>query len=277
MKNQFLRISVFLLVGSIFLLSCRSTRKIQTAINTKADSLALVKAASETARADSIRFIQEQYDTLLARRIDFKTFSGKMDVDYEETDGKKLNINAQVRMQRDSVIWLSLTAIFGIEGVRACITADSVKVMNKQDKTLLLRSIVYLQELTSLPLDLRSLQDLLVGNPVFLDTGFNQYSRSGGTISLQGTGELFRKLMTLNEPDLLMSSYKLDDLNVNRPRTSYLTYGDYEYKQGSWFARRRTVQVSEKKNFSVRIQYKQYEFNEKLSFPFQVPKNYRIE
>lgn len=274
MKYPFLRFTSQLLAISLVLFSCKSTRTIQSAINTRVDSTAIVLAA---ARADSIEFIKDQYDSLLSQRIDYNSFSGKIDLDYEESDGKKLNVNAQVRIKRDSVIWLSLTAIFGIEGVRACITPDSVKLMNKQDKTYLVRPISYLQELTSLPLDLRSLQDLLVGNPVFLDSNFQQYSRGSGLISLQGNNDLFRKLLTIGESDKLMSSYKLDDLNASRPRTSYLTYSDYENKLGSWFARRRTVQVSEKKIFLVRLNYKQYAFNETLSFPFVVPKNYKIE
>jgi len=274
MKHPFLRFTFLPLAISLVLFACKSTRTIQSAINTRVDSTAIVLAA---ARADSIEFIKDQYDSLLSQRIDYNSFSGKIDLDYEESDGKKLNVNAQVRIKCDSVIWLSLTAIFGIEGVRACITPDSVKLMNKQDKTYLVRPISYLQELTSLPLDLRSLQDLLVGNPVFLDSNFQQYSRGSGLISLQGNNDLFRKLLTIGESDKLMSSYKLDDLNASRPRTSYLTYGDYENKLGAWFARRRTVQVSEKKIFLVKLNYKQYAFNETLSFPFVVPKNYKIE
>ncbi|MFM7671539.1 MAG: DUF4292 domain-containing protein [Bacteroidota bacterium] len=274
MKYSILRTPLLILAFSAFLVSCRGTRKIQTAINNRVDSAAL---AYRAARIDSIDFIKRQYDSLISQRIEFNSFSGKVDVDYEETDGKKLNVNVQVRIQRDSVIWLSLTAIFGIEGVRACITPDSVKVMNKQEKTYMIRPISYLQEITALPLDLRSLQDLLVGNPIFLDPNFQQYSKSGGLISLQGNNDWFRKLLTIGEQDKLLASYKLDDLNANRPRTSYLTYADYENRQGKWFARRRTVQVSEKKNFAVRLNYKQYAFNETLSFPFVVPKNYRID
>lgn len=274
MKYPLLRLLLFCVGLSVLLLACRGTRTIQSAINTKVDSAAL---ALEAARIDSAQYIQKVYDSVMAQRIEFNSFSGKLDVDYEESDGNKTSVNVQVRMQRDSLIWLSVTAIFGIEGLRACITPDSVKLLNKQDKTYLVRPITYLQELTALPLNLRSLQDLLIGNPVFLDAGFQQYSKGGGFISLQGNNELFRKLLNIGEADKLMSSYKLDDLNVSRPRTSYLTYSDYENKTGNWFARRRTVQVSEKKNFVVRILYKQYGFNETLSFPFMVPKNYRVD
>ncbi len=261
----------------LLLSACGGTRKVQSVISNRSDSTALSRQQLEAAQADSFRFIRDQYDSLQANRIHFDRFSGKIDVDYEESDGRKMNLTVQVRIQRDSMIWLSLTAIFGIEGVRACITQDSVRVINKQDKSYISRPISYLQEITALPLDLRTLQDLLVGNPVFLDSTFQSYSRGAGSISLQGTSDLFRKLLTMGETDKLISSYKLDDLSVIRPRTSYLTYSDYENKLGPWFARRRMVQVSERKNISVRLHYKQYAFNETLSFPFSVPKNYKIE
>lgn len=277
MKYMNLRTLPLLLIALYVLSGCRATRKIQTAINTRVDSVALAQQALEAAHADSLRFIRNQYDSAMAHRIDFNSFSGKVDVEYEEPDGKKLNVNAQIRMQKDSMIWISLTAIFGIEGVRACITPDSVKVLDKQNKTYLVRSIAYLQEITALPLNLRSLQDLLIGNPVFVDSSFNTYSKGNGTISLQGDNAWFRQLLTIGESDKLISSCKLDDLDANRRRTSYLAYADYENKLGPWFARRRTVQVAEKKNLSIRLNYKQYAFNETLSFPFAVPKNYKIE
>lgn len=277
MKHTSFRTLSLLLIALYVLSGCRATRKIQTAINTRVDSVALVQQALAAARADSLHYIRGQYDSAMANRIDFRSFSGKVDVEYEEPDGKKLNVNAQVRMQKDSLIWISLTAIFGIEGVRACITPDSVKVLDKQNKTYLVRSISYLQEITALPLNLRSLQDLLVGNPVFIDSSFYSYSKGNGTISLQGNNSFFRQLLTIGESDKLISSCKLDELDENRRRTSYLAYAEYENKLGPWFARRRTVQVAEKKNLSVRLNYKQYAFNETLSFPFAVPKNYKIE
>ena len=56
-------------------------------------------------------------------------------------------------MYKDSIIWISVTAIFATEGIRAYITKDSVKLLNKQDKIYTARSVSYLQEITALPLD----------------------------------------------------------------------------------------------------------------------------
>jgi len=54
-----------------------------------------------------------------------------------------------------------------------------------------------------------------------------------------------------------------------------LLYGEYENKAGFPFSLKRNIAVSEKKKLNVEIRYKQYAFNETLSFPFSVPKNYR--
>ncbi len=69
-----------------------------------------------------------------AGNINFTTFSAKINVDYQGTDGKKYDVNANLRMYKDSAIWISITAIFGIEGLRAYITKDSVKILNNRIK-----------------------------------------------------------------------------------------------------------------------------------------------
>ena len=269
------QISVPLLLLLVLLASCRATKKIQTAIVKKDSTQVAGPTDAERAHMDSVAFIQDNYKQLLAHKIDFTTFSAKMDVDYEDGNGKKLSLNAQLRMYKDSVIWASLTAILGIEGLRAYITKDSVKMLDKQNKVYVARSVAYLTEVSNLPLNLTSLQDLLIGNPVFLDSNFISYSRRPGSISLHGINQFFKLLYTIGEQDKLLQSTKLDDLDELRSRTSFLGYADYSNRTGVLFPERRTVAVSEKKKLNLELHFKQYAFNETLSFPFAVPKNYR--
>jgi Domain of unknown function (DUF4292) len=260
-------------IGSLFA-SCRSTKKIQTAI-AKKDTTATVIAPVDHSHEDSIAFIKDNYDTIQNNRVSFTSFSAKIDVDYEDGDGKKYNLTAHLRMYKDSVIWISITAILGIEGLRAYITNDSVKLLDKQNKIYTPRSMAYLQEVSELPLDLSSLQNLLIGNPVFFDSNFVSYSISGNTISLLNNGDFFKNLLTIGEQDKLIQSSKLDDLDELRNRTCYLTYDDYENKKGVNFSTRRTISVAEKKKLDIKLNFKQYDFNETLSFPFSVPKSYK--
>ncbi|MBC7874498.1 MAG: DUF4292 domain-containing protein [Ferruginibacter sp.] len=270
-------------IGAICLLySCRSAKSIQTAIAKKDTVITLAVVPPDHAKEDSVAFIKQVYKEVLGNHIGFTTFSGKIDLDYEDAEGKRYNVNAHLRMYKDSVIWLSITAILGIEGLRVYITPDSVKILDKQNKIYTRRSVSFLQEVTALPLDLPALQDLLIGNPVFLDSNIISYSKNGNTISLQSNGSFFKNLFTLGEADKLMQSSKLDDLDLQRNRTCYLTYTDYEDKKGPDgsrvnFATKRSIHVSEKKKLEIKLDFKQVDFNEKLSFPFNVPKNYTLE
>ncbi len=264
--------AIIIMTGAIcFLFSCRPTRKIQTAIDKK-DTTNIVKPPSQGSRKDSLAFIHENYSNIKAQQITFTTFSAKIDVEYTGGDGKKENANANLRMYKDSAIWISVTGLFGIEGLRAYITNDSIRIINKLDKIYTGRSVAYVQEVSGLPLNLHSLQDLLIGNPVFLDSNIVSYARNGNSVSLLSIGDRFKNLITLTEG--LVRHSKLDDVDINRNRTCDLSYDDYENKKGVNFSAKRRITVSEKSKLDIKLDFKSYNFNETLSFPFAVPKNY---
>jgi hypothetical protein len=258
--------------------SCRSTKKIQTAIGKK-DTLVRVTVptasnTSSTKKNDTLIYIQNTLDKLASNKIDYKTFSGKINVDYRGSNGKSYNVNANVRMYRDSAIWISANAILGIEAMRVMITKDSVKLLDKLNKTYTARSVSYLQDVTSLPLNLHILQDLIIGNPVFLDSNIVSYSTGNNIITMLSIGTYFKNLITLDESDKTLIHSKLDDADITRSRTADLTYSDYEDKKGPLFSTKRRIVVAEKNRLDIKLDFKQYSFNDDVSFPFSIPKNY---
>src|SRR5690349_17419707 len=164
----------------ILLVSCRSTRTIQTALSKKDSTITEpVVIPVDHGHEDTIAFTRQVFDHLQKQQLDYRTFTAKIDVDYN--DGvTKTNVTAHLRMYKDSVIWVSITAILGFEGLRALITADSVKLLDKQNKVYTARSVSFLQEVSDLPLDLSSLQELIIGNTVFLDSNIVSYEKSNG-------------------------------------------------------------------------------------------------
>lgn len=269
------KILSILIVAPLLIWSCHSVRKLKKSIVPVAtvDTSVLVKIDT-VLREDSGAIIRENYSRIMGNRIQYTSFSAKVDIDYIDPDGKKTNANAHIRMLKDSVIWITVTGMLGIEGLRACITADSVKILDKTKKVYIPRTLAYLQEMTALPLNLSSLQDLLIGNPVFLDSSITSLNRSNGNISLLSIGEFFKNLLTITDTDKKMVSSKLDDVDIARNRTCYLDYDGYENHDGVNFATERRISVSEAKKIDLRLDFKQYSFNETLTFPFSVPKNY---
>jgi len=258
---------LFLAAGIV--LSCRSTRKIQTAISKK-DSTDV----SQSGHNDTLRMINAALDQMKLNHISYKTFSAKVKADYKGGDGKNYDVNANIRMIHDSAIWISANAILGIEALRVFITRDSVKLLNKLNKTYTARSVDYLKDVTALPLDLATLQELIIGNVVFLDSNIVSYSSGNNIISLLSLGEWFKNLLTLDESDKKLLHSKLDDRDISRNRTADLTYGDYENKKGFPFSTERRITIAEKNRLDIKLEFKQYDFNEEVSFPFSIPKNY---
>ena len=268
---------IVLLGFIVCLASCRSTRNIQTAISKKDTSVTVAVAKpqlTDIKRNDTLAYIQRVLHKVDSNRIHYTTFTAKVNVDYRGGDGRAYNVNAIVRMYKDSAIWVSANALLGIEAMRVLITKDSVKMLDKLNKTYTARSLDYLQDLTDLPLDLATLQDLIIGNPVFLDSNIVSYSRNNNTVSLLSIGQFFKGLATFEEEDNELMHSKLDDVNLTRNRTADLTYADYSDKKGPSFSTRRRIAVAEKNRLDISLDFRQYDFNQEVSFPFNIPKNY---
>jgi hypothetical protein len=260
---------IFIILAIVTLASCRSTRKIQTAIARKdtIDTVAVTKI-------DTALLIKNALQALDNNRIEFKTFSAKIDVDYRGGDDKHYDVNATLRMYKDSLIWVSVNAVLGIEAMRMLINKDSVFLLDKLNKTYLTRSIDYLQEISGLPLTLPALQNLLVGNPVFVDS-IVSYSNDNNSIALLSIGKSFKNLLSINGNENVLVNSKLDDLDITRSRTANLSYDDYENKKNRNFSSKRRISVSEKNKLDISLHFKQYEYNDDVNFPFSIPKNYK--
>ncbi len=261
---------LFILVCSSY--SCKTVKQINKAIAPKDTSAVVI---IDQSKADSILMIKRTMDNLKHNYIDFKTFSAKIKVDYQDNKGKQPDVTAIVRIIKDSAIWISLTAsILNIEIYRVLIKRDSVILLNKQEKEVQYRSLDYLQEVTQIPFDYKTLENLLIGNPVFIDSNIVYYKKTDNQILFSMVGNYFKNLLTLSSDNYFLTHSKLDDVDITRSRTADLTYADYENKTGYNFSTYREITVSEKNKLDIRLNYKQYEFNKELSVSFNIPKNY---
>jgi len=280
-----------LLAGVVFIgamafavAGCRSTKKISKAIATTnirkdttgdAARAAAAAATPRDAHADSMEVIRQAVQGLTNNHIDFQSFSGHMHVHYEGSDGKDNEFNCVVRIKKDSMIWVSINAVLGFEAFRLLITHDSVKILDRLHKIARLRSVTYLQDQVHLPVDFQTLQDLLIGNPVFVDTAHILfYKQDNKGISLFSAGSPFRNYLTLNL-DYTPQHSKLDDVDPLRARTGDITFGNYDHSGTTSFSTYRKISVAEKSKLDIEIEVKQFKFNEPLNTPFQVPKNFK--
>src|SRR5688572_9124571 len=207
------------LISIAILTSCRSAKKLGTAMAKKDTVIRVTVDTNGMKRNDTLNMIRSTLQKLEANQINYKTFSAKLDVDYRGFDDKNYDLNVNIRMHKDSIIWLNVNAtLLSIDVMRMIITKDSVKLLNKRDKIYTARSVDFLQDVTQLPLDLKTVQDLIIGNPVFVDSNIVSYSTGNGITSLLSVGEWFKNLISLSDPGNTLIHIKLDDADVIRNR-----------------------------------------------------------
>lgn len=83
-------------------------------------------------------------------------------------DGKSNSFKASIRVKCDSIIWISIMPIVGVEFVRAVITVDSVKVVNRFLSEYIAAPFDTFFNKYDIDLDFEMLQALLVGNSTFI-------------------------------------------------------------------------------------------------------------
>lgn len=272
-KLRLVAVFAFVVLGALFFSSCKSTKKIQAAISKKDTTAVVIK---ETSNQDSLNIIRSAVANLHKKHTDFKTFSAKIKVDYQDSKGKQPGITAFVRMIKDSVIWISgYATVFNIEAFRTKITKDSVIVIDKINKEVQRRSIDYLQEVTQIPFDFSTLQDLLIGNPIFLTDSVISYKETESKILIATVDPNFKHLLTITKPQNNITHSKLDDLDITRNRTADITYDEFEENNGRVFSTAREITVSEKNKLDIQLKYKQYDFDKELQVNFNIPKNYK--
>jgi len=268
-----------LLVACCFFFACKTVKKveqIQEAI-TKKDT-AQVVVIKETPVVDSAAIVADIMSKVAKNKIDFNTFNAKIKVDYDGAE-KNDNYTVYLSMRKDSVIIIRVKGSFlGIsaEGLQLKINKDSLILVRKVgEKYVMNRSISYLQEVTEIPFDFATLQDMLIGNPVFMSNNLISYKNSNTQLLVVMVGELFKHLINLDKSDNRVLYSKLDDVDVQRNRTCDITFSNYQPLGDYLFAANRKISMAEKSKLNISLDFKEFTLNDPLKYNFDPPKNYK--
>lgn len=259
--------------------SCKTVKKvatIQEAIDKKDTTQTVV--ITETPKVDSASIVRGIMEKVVTNNIQFKTFNAKIKVDYESAENSD-SYTGYLSIAKDSLIYIRIRGSFlGIsaEGLQVKISKDSVVLVKKVgDKYVQYRTIDYLKEATQIPFDFSTLQDLLIGNPVFVTDNIVSYRDGPSTLSVLMVGEIFKHLITLSNEDFKVVHSKLDDVDIQRNRTCAISFSNYQPMGTYQFATQRKIVVAEKSKLDINLDFKEFALNEPLKYAFEVPKNYK--
>ena len=140
------------------------------------------KAVRAPLKAEGESFLLRK---LRDNQMNFSSFSAKFEAVYNVNKSES-KLNGQIRIIKDSAIWISLTPALGIEMARFLFTPDTIRFLNRMDNTYMVKSFSYINELINTSVDYDMLQSLLTGNDFSLyDTTNFKAQIDGGLYKLQ--------------------------------------------------------------------------------------------
>jgi hypothetical protein len=253
--------------------ACSNVKKVQViqdALTVKVvpDAAAL----AEKARQDSLLMVKGIVRNIANTKIGFKTMNAKVKMDYETINDKKSFI-ANISIQKDSGIYITMRFDLGIIGVKAFINKDSIFLNFPQDKKTERHALSYLQELVKIPLSYQTIEDLVIGNPIFMDSiDIISYKVMNERLQVSLMGKLFKNLMILSEDNSKLVELKLDDVDAAKHRTCDIIYSEHSLVKNIQFPLNRNISINAQTKIDIGMEIKEFNFDEPLKYTFTIPK-----
>ena len=262
---------ILLLGSAIFLMSsCKSTRP----------------AMKAPLKEEGPEYL---YNRLKDNELRFDWFSAKFDANYAQKRHSN-DFKGQVRVRKDSLIWVSITPALGIELFRMVITTDSVKYVNRFNKEYFLGDYALVSRFLQIHIDFDFLQSLILGNDFqFYETNSFRASIDNLNYKLTTTGR--RKIRkeaedASTDPIVLLQSIWLDPesfkitkvdvkeyLKDNRKLSA--TYSDFLAVENQLYPSALKFEIQAEDLIKIKINYSKVTLDEPMNFPFSIPENYK--
>lgn len=269
MNKPFLPSFLLFFSGLLLLSSCNPTRKI-------------IKEPLKEQGSDYI------FQNLKKNELSFNYLTASFSVSYI-ADKKKISLNGQIRIVKDSAIWISLSPALGIEMARVLITPDSVKFMNRMDNTFFLSDFQYMDKFINNAIDFDMLQAMIIGNDLcyyennkFKASVENQQYK----LSTIGRQKLKRYIRHKNEALIVLiqniwinpDNFKIEKINVKEIKAENkkleADFSDFLQVDNQFFPTKIMYTIEAERNINIGLRYTKVKINEPHKISFRIPDNY---
>lgn len=261
----------FFLVLTAF--SCTTMKKVQVIQEALAKKdTAQVKLVTEIKKVDSVAIVNDIVQKLTSSKLNFKTMNARIKVDYESPKNADSYI-ANLSMLKDSAIFITIRGAMGVIGIKALIKKDSVVLIYPLSKKVERKPLSYLQEVIKIPFTFTTIEDLLIGNPIFMENNkIVSYKLANNKLQVGLIGKLFKNLIILNEDNSKVLNLKLDDIDISQHRTCNITYSGHITANQYQFPLIRDISISANSKLNIHMEIKEYSFNDPIKYAFAIPK-----
>lgn len=233
----------------------------------------VVKRVADTSAAKPVDTRAARLELIRSKQISFNTFTGRAKTKLD-INGSTNDVTLNIRIQSDKKIWVSITAIAGIEVARAMITPDSLLLINKLQSLYLRKPFSYVNKYAGEQVNYKTLESLLIGNAIpELLTERSEFKTDSSNTTLTGNlGEVLYKLIL--GPDMKATQTNLS--NQNAAQTLRVTNSAFIQATNKIMPSQIDIaSVVKDKKIQVNLHYTKADYDLPVEFPFTIPSRYQ--
>lgn len=261
----------------LVMVSCKARKKVitngaTTTTNATISSPQVANTVKIATTPPDLTLIKNQLAVIKSHQVNFNTFAGraatKLDI-----DGNSNDVTLNIRISRDKKIWVSITALLGIEVARALITPDSIIVINKLQGLYFKKPFSFIYQYASRQVNYKTIESLLVGNAMpELLTENSTIKSDMGNVTLSGNlQELMYSLM-------LGTNMRVTQFNLsNTGEGQALLVNNSNFIQATNRLLPSQIDILstiKDKKIQANLRYTKADFDQQLDFPFNIPERY---
>ena len=208
--------------------------------------------------------------------IGFGYMHGKARMVYKD-EKKERDVKANIRIRKDSVIWMTFTVI-GVQGGKVLINKDSITIVSFVDREYYVFDYAELSKKFKFEINYRMLESAILGNLIQSKSSSDVISEAPGfNILTQAQGEVTIKNF-INQ-----GTKKIEEVDLSEPTTGnslHIIYSGFQPLGDRSFAYQNEVKMIYKGingilNNSIKVEFNKAEVGDKeLKFPFNIPRKY---
>ncbi len=268
--KYFLKLLALLIITAAVLASCSPARKVM----------------KTPIKEEGAEFL---FQKLKEKELRYDWFSAKFSAEYSNKKNSN-SFNGQIRIRKDSLIWISLTPMLGIEAVRLMISQDSVKMINRLNDTWFIGDWEYLNRMLNTNIDFDLLQAFLLGNDLqFYENGTFKATidKDCYKLSTGGRHKLKKHVRSSQENLKILiqnlwldpETFKITMADVKEIRRDNVklesTYGKFENVEGQLFPTEMKYIIWADNTIRVKADFSRIVLSGPLQFPFKVPSGFQ--
>ena len=188
-----------------------------------------------------------------------------------QLNDKTYPISAQLRMRQDSVIWISVSAVLGLEAARILLTPDSVKLINRLNSTYFIGDVKELTKRYNLHLSFYEIQNLMLGKYSFSNPNLFKLLPSEQDYLLFADTDTAIYTLRLNSEflPLEINSVQQDSISFK------LSYSSFVVVHEEWLPQNTDLQVLTPNNdLNFTYSYSKMLVNRPKKIKFSIPSSY---